>query len=389
MAQLGPYGAHPRLGVAVSGGADSTALALLAQGWAAQNQGTIRAFIVDHGLRPESAAQAALTAGRLQIRGIASEILTLSGLSGPAIQEKARIARYDALATAAMQSGYLHLLLGHHAADQAETVTMRLARGPHGAEGIAPWSARNKILLLRPLLTIQPQELRAYLAATNTEWIEDPSNQNPKFERVRIRQAGTTAQPAAPALAKGASLKLQPSSRATPVSAPKALRCSTRRPHRLPHLQPSSAPWGVRAIRRVGTHSQPLPPSSAPPHSAACASSPPAASAVAGCSSASPLPSPPRSQPAPARSGTIALCFQAPPRPIRSLARSALMLENSKTTTICPQRSCAPCRACGTRHGDITFPVPRRGLRPPPRSHPTHSSVDGNLFVLIWEIGAE
>jgi tRNA(Ile)-lysidine synthase len=199
MARLGPYGAHPRLGVAVSGGADSTALALLAQGWAAQNQGTIRAFIVDHGLRPESAAQAALTAGRLQIRGIASEILTLSGLSGPAIQEKARIARYDALATAAMQSGYLHLLLGHHAADQAETVTMRLARGPHGAEGIAPWSARNKILLLRPLLTIQHQELRAYLAATNTEWIEDPSNQNPKFERVRIRQAGTTAQPAAPA----------------------------------------------------------------------------------------------------------------------------------------------------------------------------------------------
>ena len=195
MARLGPFGANPRLGLAVSGGADSTALALLALGWAAQNQGTIRAFIVDHGLRPESAAQAALTASRLQTRGIASEILTLSGLSGPAIQEKARIARYDALATAAMHSGYLHLLLGHHAADQAETVAMRLARGPHGAEGIAPWSARNKILLLRPLLTIPPQELRAYLAATNMEWIEDPSNQNPKFERVRIRQAGTSAKP--------------------------------------------------------------------------------------------------------------------------------------------------------------------------------------------------
>ena len=147
-------------------------------------------------------------------------------------------------------SGYLHLLLGHHAADQAETVTMRLARGPHGAEGIAPWSARNKILLLRPLLTIPPQELRAYLAATNMEWIEDPSNQNPKFERVRIRQAGTTRatrRPRPPP--KRASLKLQPSSRATPVSAPKALRCSTRRPHRLPHF--------AALIRALGGASHP------------------------------------------------------------------------------------------------------------------------------------
>ena len=193
MARLGPYGIRPRLAIAVSGGADSTALALLAHRWAGQNHGTILTFIVDHGLRPESAAQAALTASRLQALGITSEILTLSGLSGPAIQEKARIARYDALATAALQASCLHLLLGHHAADQAETVTMRLARGPHGAEGIAPWTARNKILLLRPLLALPPGELRAYLEAANMEWVEDPSNQNQKFERVRVRHAGTNA----------------------------------------------------------------------------------------------------------------------------------------------------------------------------------------------------
>lgn len=76
---------------------------------------------------------------------------------------------------------------------------MRLARGPHGAEGMAAWSARNKIVLLRPLLAIPPAELRAYLTAAGMAWVEDPSNQNPVFERVRIRQAGTTAQAADPA----------------------------------------------------------------------------------------------------------------------------------------------------------------------------------------------
>jgi tRNA(Ile)-lysidine synthase len=195
MARLGPYGAHPRLALAVSGGADSTALALLAQAWAAENAGSVLALIVDHGLRQEAAAEATLTAERLRGRGIASRILTLTGLSGAAIQEKARAARHEALAAAALESGCLHLLLGHHAADQAETVAMRLKRGPHGAEGIAAWTARNKILLLRPLLAAAPAELHDYLRATNMGWVEDPSNQAVKFERVRIRQAGTAAPP--------------------------------------------------------------------------------------------------------------------------------------------------------------------------------------------------
>lgn len=196
MARLGPFGAAPRLAVAVSGGADSTALALLARNWAERHHGSILALIVDHGLRGESANEAALTASRLQAHGIAGRILTISGLSGPAIQEKARAARYEALAEAAMEDGRLHLLLGHHAADQSETVAMRLARGTLGAEGIAAWTARRKILLLRPLLNMQPATLRDYLTAAGMEWVEDPSNENRKFERVRIRQAGTALLPA-------------------------------------------------------------------------------------------------------------------------------------------------------------------------------------------------
>lgn len=199
MALLGPFGAPPHLAAAVSGGADSTALALLAQNWVSENQGSLLALIVDHGLRPESGAEAALTAARLEARGISCKIIVLSGLSGPAVQAKARAARYAALAQAAQAQGRLHLLLGHHQADQAETVAMRARHGAGGAEGIAAWAAREAVLLLRPLLGTPPAALRAYLTAQGMGWVEDPSNQNPKFERVRIRLAGAGAPPASAA----------------------------------------------------------------------------------------------------------------------------------------------------------------------------------------------
>ena len=196
LAQLGPYGTNPRLGVAVSGGADSSALALLAQNYCAARGGEVRAFIVDHGLRAGADAEAALTARRLGERGIWVQIITLTGLPrGAGLQEAARDARYAALAEAAGGAGILHLLLGHHAADQAETVAMRRLRGPGGAEGICSWSARSRILLLRPLLGLRPETLRDYLREQKMEWVEDPSNAVQKFERVRLRQAGVTAVP--------------------------------------------------------------------------------------------------------------------------------------------------------------------------------------------------
>lgn len=197
LTRLGPFGAVPRVAVAVSGGADSMALALLAQEFAQARGGVVRAYIVDHGLREGSAGEAVLTARRLGERGIAARILTLSGLPrGAGLQEAAREARYEALAEAACAEGFLHLLLGHHAADQAETVAMRAARGPGGAEGMAAWSARHRILLLRPLLRVPPEALRAYLRAQGMGWVEDPSNRSPRFERVRIRQAGVQGPPA-------------------------------------------------------------------------------------------------------------------------------------------------------------------------------------------------
>ncbi len=196
LARLGPFGPHPELAVAVSGGADSTALALLAQEYCLARGGRILALIVDHGLRDTAAAEADLTAQRLCARGIAARILTLHNLPrGARLQEAARHARYAALAQEAASAGFLHVLLGHHRADQAETISMRALRGPGGAEGMAAWAARHQILLLRPLLGMDPETLRAYLRAQRMAWIEDPSNQSQKFERVRIRKAGTHARP--------------------------------------------------------------------------------------------------------------------------------------------------------------------------------------------------
>jgi tRNA(Ile)-lysidine synthase len=198
--RLGPFGPAPRLAVAVSGGADSMALALLASDWCGQRGGCLTAIMIDHGLRAGSAAEAETTRARLESRGISARILGVLGLHpGPAMQERARAARYEALARGAREAGCIHLLTGHHAADQAETVAMRAARGPHGLEGMAAWAPREDFLLLRPLLGFDPARLRDYLRGQGMGWVEDPSNADPKFERVRLRMAGADAAAANPA----------------------------------------------------------------------------------------------------------------------------------------------------------------------------------------------
>jgi tRNA(Ile)-lysidine synthase len=158
------------------------------------------ALIVDHGLRVGSAAEAALTQEQLVARGIEARVLTISGLSsGSGLQELARAARFQMLAGAARASAALFLLLGHHSADQAETVAMRAVRGSAGLEGMAGWTARDDLLLLRPLLGVEPGRLRAFLRAEGMAWIEDPSNADSRFERVRVRLAGTGWAPENPA----------------------------------------------------------------------------------------------------------------------------------------------------------------------------------------------
>lgn len=178
--------------MAVSGGADSLALAMLASAWAAARGGLAIGLIVDHGLRAESAREAEETAHRLAAIGMAAVVLTVTGLvPGPGVAARARAARHAALEGACAARGILHLLFGHHARDQAETLMIRAAAGS-GGSGLAGMAALSETALvrrLRPLLDIPPGRLRATLRAAGSGWVEDPSNQDMTQHRARVRLA--------------------------------------------------------------------------------------------------------------------------------------------------------------------------------------------------------
>ena len=190
MHRLGPFEPRPALAMAVSGGPDSMALAILAADWARQRDGSARALVVDHGLRPASTEEARITVERLARLGIAATTLRLSGLTrGSALAERARIMRYQILTEACRTIGTLHLLLGHQLADQAETLAMRVLRGSrtHGLAGMGALRETAGVRLLRPLLGIEPAVLRGFLGARGAAWIEDPSNKDMRATRPRLR----------------------------------------------------------------------------------------------------------------------------------------------------------------------------------------------------------
>ena len=147
---------------------------------------------VDHGLRPSSRAEASRVGGWLERRGITHHILRWGGEKPPrGVQAAARAARYDLMRGWCARRGALHLLLAHHLEDQAETFVMRLGRGS-GVEGLAamaPLSSDRGILLARPFLGIAKARLMATLHRAKQPWIEDPSNRDPAFARVRVRDA--------------------------------------------------------------------------------------------------------------------------------------------------------------------------------------------------------
>lgn len=180
------------MAVAVSGGPDSLALALLAHAWAQHNAGHVVALTVDHGLRAAAAAEACQVRRWLAEQGISHHILKWRGPK-PAhgVQAAAREARYRLFAEWCHRHSMLNLLLAHHCDDQAETVLFRLTRGSglDGLAGMAAIAERSGIRLLRPLLGVPKARLRATLVAAAQDWIEDPSNLDPAFARTRVRES--------------------------------------------------------------------------------------------------------------------------------------------------------------------------------------------------------
>lgn len=173
----------------MSGGADSLTLLLLAQ---AAFPGMVEAATVDHGLRPESADEARFVAGVCRDRGIEHAILTCA-VAGGNLQDRARSARYAALDQWAKGRELAAIATAHHADDQAETVLMRLNRGS-GLSGLSGIRASTTIPgsdtpLLRPLLGWRREELAQIVAAAGVTPVRDPSNEDPRFDRVRMRSA--------------------------------------------------------------------------------------------------------------------------------------------------------------------------------------------------------
>ena len=183
---------HPRapVAVAVSGGADSLALTLLAAEW-----GEVTALVFDHGLRAGSDQEAQRVAAWLDQAGIRCVRLEwLGDKPGSDLQAAARTARYAALEGWCRENGIEYLLLGHHRDDQAETFLMRLVRGS-GVDGLSamaavapPLSRPDGPRLCRPLLAVPKARLEATLRARDQDWIEDPSNRDPAYLRTQVRR---------------------------------------------------------------------------------------------------------------------------------------------------------------------------------------------------------
>jgi tRNA(Ile)-lysidine synthase len=191
MAAFAPFEPAPAIAVAVSGGPDSMALTLLLDGWARSRGGSVLGLTVDHGLRPESAAEARQVGAWLALRGVAHQTLNWDGDKPRAgIQSAARAARYRLLGEACARRGVLHLAVAHHADDQAETVLFRRDRrsGGDGLAGMAAARSLGPVRLLRPLLGWRKPALIAVCAAFGQPWIDDPSNRAPSHARTELRR---------------------------------------------------------------------------------------------------------------------------------------------------------------------------------------------------------
>ena len=178
-----------RIGVAVSGGSDSLALLHLLVDW---GQATLAVATVDHGLRDGSADEVRAVAETCERLNVPHTSLSWTDWDGHGnLQDEARQGRYRLLADWARAEAVDTVALGHTMDDQAETFLMRLSRssGIDGLQGMAGRIVRHNQRFDRPLLGLRRGDLREYLSQQGVSWIDDPSNTDDRFERVKARRA--------------------------------------------------------------------------------------------------------------------------------------------------------------------------------------------------------
>ena len=182
-----------KLALAVSGGSDSLAMMHLVHEWARgiETPPQIIVISVDHGLRPEAVGECALVAAASNGLGFAHVTLHWDAPKPETgVQAKARRARYDLMSNWCLANQVPVLLTAHTADDQAETVVMRQQRTSSAKSLAGIWPERdwNGVRIMRPLLLLRRQELRDFLSERGVPWIDDPSNVDLRYERVRIRE---------------------------------------------------------------------------------------------------------------------------------------------------------------------------------------------------------
>ncbi len=182
-----------KIAIAYSGGGDSTALLHALRDFPS----VTHAFIIDHNLRAESAVETHQAAGFAKSLGYSVHVRQWDHAQPKTgLQVKARAYRYAAMGEMCRQMRVSHLLTAHTSDDQAETLLMRQDRGTGWrglagmrAQAFAPlWPALADVTLVRPLLDVSRKELREYNEREGLTWIDDPSNENQDFTRVRARQ---------------------------------------------------------------------------------------------------------------------------------------------------------------------------------------------------------
>lgn len=197
LADFSPLLSERHVALAVSGGSDSMALLRLAVEWSSSHHPglLLSVLTVDHGLRTASAEEAAMVGRWASALGIHHHVLRWEGPKPETgLQARARAARYRLLTCWCKSEGAGLLLTGHTQDDQAETVLMRLSRtlSPESLAGIPLHGAWDEVPLFRPLLGATRAALRAHLSGIGQGWVDDPSNADPRFERVRVRTSLVT-----------------------------------------------------------------------------------------------------------------------------------------------------------------------------------------------------
>ena len=177
--------------VALSGGADSLALAAATAFEAPKREIAALAVTVDHCLQEGSAEVAATAAAQAEALGLAARVIRVDVRADGGPEAAARDARYEALDAVAREVGAAAILVGHTLDDQAETVLLGLARGSGATslQGMAPVAERvDGCRILRPLLEVRRETTQAACAAEGLDPWLDPHNSDPRFTRVRVRE---------------------------------------------------------------------------------------------------------------------------------------------------------------------------------------------------------